>query len=655
MTVDFNPVIESLKTALQAKLASASTTQDMALIAKTIQLVSGKVGYDALLELTDGKTTEINSLANQLIANINSAAAQKILDINNNVSATLLNKDLTGATTPTLSNTEFLNKIHQFIGVSDTDITLSYPAGKYDVKSIINKMTGIGKLYVKISGQTKTIRVPKNQYFGLSINDTEISILGRETSKKVKKLWDTKGSLNGLPWRKSAFIMEDDSFRMMGHEWDNSYYGHLGIGVVNDSNGQEGLYFPTEIQVDFDFANEYVTEYYSSGSSSYVLTNLGNVYVCGFNNHGQLGLGHTNVVRSYIRNTNLINITKIVGSIPHWFSDRVNTLFLRSDGKVLSCGHNDYGTLGDGSTTQRTTPVIVNPVNVNFVDVFKFGGNVYGFAGAIDDQGRAWMWGGNLYSCLGIDNDTTQRNAPTLITGFPAGRTVKKIVGSVHHDGTSYYAFSLFLLDNGDVYGIGYNNYGQLGLGHSNNVSVKTKLNISNVKDIIIAGMGYHSTTCLLLNDGTIRTTGANSTGSCGDGTTTHRNGLYNPGLANIIKVIPWGAWATGNLFYNMLICLDKNGDIWSAGYNGYGWFGNRDNSASQTLFVKAFLKSLKSKVIDIAIFGNENNEGGLCALTDDGDVYASGGYGPGAPLGTGQVLTQAKTMQSVFSKVFFL
>ena len=40
-------------------------------------------------------------------------------------------------------------------------------------------------------------------------------------------------------------------------------------------------------------------------------------------------------------------------------------MFLASNGSVYACGTNTYGRLGDGSTTQRNTPVQVKNVGGN--------------------------------------------------------------------------------------------------------------------------------------------------------------------------------------------------------------------------------------------------------------------------------------------------
>ena len=89
--------------------------------------------------------------------------------------------------------------------------------------------------------------------------------------------------------------------------------------------------------------------------------------------------------------------------------DQRDLCFLRRQTgiQVWCWGYNTYGHLGDGSTTARTTPVLVVglPGNATNVDC----GHVH--TCAISNSSSLWCWGYNGYGQLG-DGSTTQRSTP---------------------------------------------------------------------------------------------------------------------------------------------------------------------------------------------------------------------------------------------------
>jgi hypothetical protein len=69
---------------------------------------------------------------------------------------------------------------------------------------------------------------------------------------------------------------------------------------------------------------------------------------------------------------------------------------LSEDGGVWAWGHNNFGQLGDGTTTDRTLPIQI-------VDLREFGSVDAGYdhAVAVQLNGAVWTWGGNAYGQLG--------------------------------------------------------------------------------------------------------------------------------------------------------------------------------------------------------------------------------------------------------------
>ena len=93
---------------------------------------------------------------------------------------------------------------------------------------------------------------------------------------------------------------------------------------------------------------------------------------------------------------------------------------------------------------------------------------------------------------------------------------------------------SVFLLEDGTVRTVGRNNYGQCGTGNTTDpqLSLYTIPDLNNVKQI---ACGYNHTV-FLLEDGTVRTVGYNEYGQCGTGNASRSQlSLYTiPDLNNV-------------------------------------------------------------------------------------------------------------------------
>ena len=77
----------------------------------------------------------------------------------------------------------------------------------------------------------------------------------------------------------------------------------------------------------------------------------------------------------------MTGVTALSAGIEH-------SLALRSDGTVWAWGGNAHGQLGDGTTTQRTTPVQVS--GLTGITAIATGG---GHGLAVRNDGTVWAWG----------------------------------------------------------------------------------------------------------------------------------------------------------------------------------------------------------------------------------------------------------------------
>ena len=221
---------------------------------------------------------------------------------------------------------------------------------------------------------------------------------------------------------------------------------------------------------------------------SLILKNDGTLWGCGYNAHGQLGLGDASN-----RNT-FTEITTNANNIKSIYCGCYHTLILENDGTLWGCGRNDYGQLGLGDKTNRTTftQITTNADNVKSV----YCGCYYTII--LKNDGTLWGCGYNGYGQLGL-GDTNNRNTFTQITTNTDN--IKEVYCGGYH--------TLILKNDGTLWGTGYNSYGQLGLGDSDNRYTFTEIatNANNIKSLCC---GSHHT-LILKNDGTLWRCGWNA------------------------------------------------------------------------------------------------------------------------------------------------
>uniref|UniRef100_A0A9L0SAC6 RCC1 and BTB domain containing protein 1 n=1 Tax=Equus caballus TaxID=9796 RepID=A0A9L0SAC6_HORSE len=161
------------------------------------------------------------------------------------------------------------------------------------------------------------------------------------------------------------------------------------------------------------------------------------------------------------------------GSGPH-------VLLSTEDGVVYAWGHNGYSQLGNGTTNQGIAPIQVctNLLIKQVVEVAC--GSHHSMALAAD--GEVFAWGYNNCGQVG-SGSTANQPTPRKVTNC---LHIKRVVG-IACGQTS----SMAVLDNGEVYGWGYNGNGQLGLG--NNGNQLTPVRVAALHSVCVNQVPCHS------------------------------------------------------------------------------------------------------------------------------------------------------------------
>src|SRR6266545_456566 len=180
----------------------------------------------------------------------------------------------------------------------------------------------------------------------------------------------------------------------------------------------------------------------------------GTVRCWGDNTYGQLGDGTTIIppaVRggpSTAHSATPVTVSGISTAVTVSAADGFHTCALLQDGTVRCWGLNYSGQLGNGSTTDSSTPVTVSGISTAVAVSI---GVIHTCASLQD--GTVRCWGDNSTGQLG-NGSTTNSSTPVTVSGITTATVV-----------TSGYNDACALLQGGSLQCWGINSYGQLGNG----------------------------------------------------------------------------------------------------------------------------------------------------------------------------------------------
>ena len=334
--------------------------------------------------------------------------------------------------------------------------------------------------------------------------------------------------------------------------------------------------------------------------SLFLKTN-GSLWAMGSNSSGQLGDGTTTQRNSPVQVVSS-GVTQVAAGHYH-------SVFLKSDGSLWAMGSNSSGQLGDGTTTNRNSPVQILASGVTQIAAGKH------HSLFLKTDGSLHAMGYNGNGQLG-DGTTTNRTSPVQVVSSG----VTQIAAGAEHN--------LFLKSDGSLWVVGRNQLGQLGDGTTTNRTSPVQTVASGVNQI---AAGYY---CTLYSktDGSLWTMGQNTLGQLGDGTTTNRHSPVQVVASGVTKI------AAGNV-HNLFFKTD--GSIWAMGYNYYGQLGD-----GTTTNRNSPVQILASGVTQIAA-GNSHS----LFLKSDGSLHAMGRNSYGQ-LGDGTTTQRTSPVQIVASGV---
>ena len=278
----------------------------------------------------------------------------------------------------------------------------------------------------------------------------------------------------------------------------------------------------------------------------------GFIWSFGDNKYGQLGTG----------NKKNFNVPQKLKNIPPVLSiacGASHTLIITNDDNLWSCGRNLEGQLCHGDKECR---LIHQKTSFSNISKISAGCNYSLFQ---NNKGEIFSCGNNPRGQCGLGHFNESQITPSLIVNAPSN-IVQFSCGSTQ---------SLFLDSEGNVFSVGDNGFGQLGLGNSS-LSQKELNKIPNIPPIkIISCVG---SSCYLIDfEGNLWTFGNNDFGQLGYGDETH---IDVPKIINTLKNIQQISY--GCCGHHFLAKSSQN-QIFITGDNYWGQLGTGNTQSVST------------------------------------------------------------------------
>ena len=279
----------------------------------------------------------------------------------------------------------------------------------------------------------------------------------------------------------------------------------------------------------------------------------GFIWSFGKNNSGQLGTG----------NKKNINVPQKLLKIPPVLSvacGSQHTLIITNDDNLWSCGAHTYGQLCRRNNKVKRFLNTQKPQKTSFSKISKISA---GYCHSLfqNNKGEIFACGQNYSGACGLGHFDSPQFTPILIPNVPPN-IVHFVCGNGHN---------LFLDSEGNVYSVGNNGYGQLGLGHNTKQNVLNK--IPNIPPIKIISCVFSSSYLIDFEDN-LWIFGCNDLGQLGCGDKEHIN---TPKIINTlidIQQISYGS--SGHHFF----AKNSQNQIFATGRNNFGQLGTGDTQA---------------------------------------------------------------------------
>lgn len=282
------------------------------------------------------------------------------------------------------------------------------------------------------------------------------------------------------------------------YAWGRNNYGQLGVGNTADQAR------PVLASAPFGGSAPVQIHTSPSGGANHaaVLLANGRLFVCGTNGNGELGLGNNTQQNTWVQS--------YVGAAYVHCTQDATFLIDAATGKVWCSGWNGIGWFGRNNITSGNTWVQSTSFTAA-AQLIRCNGYGRRSIYIVDNAGNLWVGGDNIFSQLGLGggNATQQNNHVQLSAAQgPFQGTVKDVQPAGQSGATAY-----VITTAGELWSVGYNAYGQRGLGNrQDDATYRSKWRQVGCKNLVVTGriFGFDdSCTIVALDDkGKLRTCG---------------------------------------------------------------------------------------------------------------------------------------------------
>ncbi|KAJ5079995.1 adp ribosylation factor-related [Anaeramoeba ignava] len=172
------------------------------------------------------------------------------------------------------------------------------------------------------------------------------------------------------------------------YSWGSNSNGQLGVGD-NESRSKP--------EIVSNLSNS-IKKINGGGYHFIALTKTNQLYSCGKNKNGQLGLGDLND-----RNIpTLVELPKDIGKIKNIKCGDVQSIVMNKEGKVYVCGRGRSIGIPEQENQSEFIEIIF-PVNVKIANIFANGGYGASYCVFLDSEGKGYSVGVNKFGQLGIE------------------------------------------------------------------------------------------------------------------------------------------------------------------------------------------------------------------------------------------------------------
>jgi RHS repeat-associated protein len=313
----------------------------------------------------------------------------------------------------------------------------------------------------------------------------------------------------------------------------------------------------------------------------------GSAYAWGLNNWGQLGNGTSTSYNPNSTPTEVVgeNGSGFLGGLVSIAGSDANGGAVMSDGSVYTWG---ASYLGDGTTNSSTTPIhVVGPSGSGYLtQATQLSGGNFGFL-VLKGGGTVFAWGADNSGQLGNGANLSQQPGPSLVPVQVVGpggtgflSGIAQVAAGSNH--------SLALKSDGTVWAWGYDYNGDLGDNDPNLASSSTPVQVVGVGGVgfltnIVAVAAGDNYSIAVKSDGTVYAWGDNQFGELGIGSADR-----NPHITPAQVLGPGGTgFLTGVTHISAAqqhgSAVKSDGTAWTWGANSFGELGNGDTNQNNT------------------------------------------------------------------------